>query len=145
VATKAAIAPEGDGTVPSLLGGDRTTAAAVRVQGESRGGIVSTYYDREGNPITMEAWCVLLGRKHSEEEYGRVAITVIDDSSISTVWLGLNHNWRGNPPLIFETMVFGGPLNGQQWRYSSEAQALAGHDQVVAEVRHARIIQGLGS
>lgn len=48
---------------------------------------------------------------------------------VSTVFLGLDHNFGGGPPLIFETMIF--PSNNSSetgcWRYSTEAEALEGH------------------
>lgn len=53
---------------------------------------------------------------------------------VSTVWLGLDHRFVGDgPPLIFESMVFG-PFSLSDWdmeRYSTEAQARAGHDELV--------------
>lgn len=51
---------------------------------------------------------------------------------VSTVFLGLNHRFVGRgPPLLFETMVFGGERNGAQWRYSTWDEAVAGHDAAV--------------
>lgn len=45
---------------------------------------------------------------------------------VSTVWLGINLNFFGSRPLIFETMIFGkGPK--YQTRYSTETEALDGH------------------
>jgi hypothetical protein len=37
--------------------------------------------------------------------------------------------------LIFETMIFGGPFDQSQWRYHTEAAALAGHRQLVEALR----------
>jgi hypothetical protein len=54
---------------------------------------------------------------------------------VSTVFLSLNHSFANGPPLVFETMVFGGPLDGQQDRYSTRADALAGHARMVELVR----------
>jgi len=98
----------------------------------------SHYYDRAGNPITMEEWDKGFELPHDErEKLLRVALTEIaEDIRVSTVWLGLDHNGLGGPPHIFETMVFGGPLDGEQWRYSTEAAAIRGHGQVVALVRY---------
>lgn len=60
---------------------------------------------------------------------------------VSTVFLGIDHNfWGHGPPLIFETMVFGGPSDQYQQRYSTEAAALAGHDQVVSAVRDGHVL-----
>jgi hypothetical protein len=89
-------------------------------------------YARDGNPISLEEFSALLARGL---DYSRVAHTVLDDGvSVSTVWTGMDYNFFGEgPPLIFETMVFGGTLDGYQWRYPNEVAALAGHDQAVAE------------
>ena len=57
-----------------------------------------------------------------------------DDVVVSTVFLGLDHNFsRSGPPLLFETMIFGGLLDETQYRYSTRAAALAGHEATVAE------------
>jgi hypothetical protein len=86
------------------------------------------YYDREGNSITLWEWC----RRVEDMEYKVVAIAEIQDARVSTVWLGLDHNFSGQgPPLIFETMIFGGEMDEYMWRWSTEAEALAGHHVVV--------------
>jgi hypothetical protein len=49
---------------------------------------------------------------------------------VSTVWLGIDHAREGRP-LIFETMVFPDEDNYSELdvaRYSTRAEALAGHD-----------------
>ena len=60
-------------------------------------------------------------------------------SRVSTVFLGLNHNYWGGPPILWETMVFGGPLDLETDRYSSRAEALAGHAEMVARVIRASL------
>lgn len=50
---------------------------------------------------------------------------------ISTVFLGLNHNYGDGPPLVFETMIFGGKHNQSCWRYSTWEDAEAGHREAV--------------
>jgi hypothetical protein len=66
----------------------------------------------------------------------RVALdAVFPGVEVSTVFLSLNHSFANGPPLVFETMVFGGPLDGQQDRYSTRADALAGHARMVELVR----------
>ncbi len=59
--------------------------------------------------------------------------TFIGKSEVSTVFLGINHGF-GGPDLWFETMVFGGPHDGQQDRYETYDQAVAGHKEVVASL-----------
>jgi len=51
---------------------------------------------------------------------------------VSTVFLGLDHSVRG-PPQLFESMVFGGPLDGTQHRYSTWEEAERGHKHLLAE------------
>jgi hypothetical protein len=53
---------------------------------------------------------------------------------VSTVFLGLDHNWGGGPPILWETLVFGGALDGEMARYTSLADALAGHQAMCARV-----------
>lgn len=91
------------------------------------------HYDYDGNPIDLWEWCELFEDRGAR----RVARTDIDeDCWVSTVWLGLNHRWFGDgPPLIYETLVFGGDHDGEMWRYPSWDAALAGHDQAVALAR----------
>ena len=93
---------------------------------------MSDCYNRQGEPITyeqqMENW------KRSEydwDEMKRVALEEHDDVRVSTVFLGMNHNYGDGPPLLFETMIFGGEHDDKQWRYTTEAQALEGHKAAV--------------
>lgn len=68
----------------------------------------------------------------------RIDLDFIGDCRVSTVFLGSDHQWiNGGPPLIFETMVFRGPLAGSMDRYSTRAEALAGHARMVERVRAA--------
>lgn len=46
---------------------------------------------------------------------------------VSTVFLGMNHALGSGPPLLFETMIFGGGLDGYQDRCSTWQQAEAMH------------------
>lgn len=50
---------------------------------------------------------------------------------VSTVFLGLDHSWNGGPPVLWETMIFGGPHDGYQDRYTSRAQAEKGHRRAI--------------
>lgn len=58
---------------------------------------------------------------------------------VSTVFLGLDHSFGHGPPLLFETMTFfaadGCDAGGYFNRYSTWAQAEAGHARIVFEVR----------
>jgi hypothetical protein len=57
--------------------------------------------------------------------------------SVSTVFLGMDMAFtyfppRAGAPVLWETMIFGGALDGDQWRYRSKPDALAGHAAAVA-------------
>lgn len=52
--------------------------------------------------------------------------------AVSTVFLGLDHRFFGEgPPILYETMIFGGPNDGEQRRYATRDEALAGHKRMV--------------
>ena len=54
---------------------------------------------------------------------------------VSTVFLGLDHSHSfDGPPVLWETMVFGGKYDGEQERYSSFEAAQCGHQQMIAKV-----------
>jgi len=53
--------------------------------------------------------------------------------NVSTVFLGLDHRFgRDGPPILFETMIFGGPHDEYQERYSTWDEAVAGHKRALA-------------
>lgn len=66
----------------------------------------------------------------------QVARDVLGDVTVSTVFLGLDHGWGEDAPVTFETMVFGGHLDENMWRYATWDQATAGHARVVTAVQN---------
>jgi hypothetical protein len=65
---------------------------------------------------------------------------ITSQCNVSTTFLGLDHRHFGDgPPLVFETMIFGGPdeIAGSQWRYSSWDDAEIGHKAAVRKAREA--------
>ncbi len=52
---------------------------------------------------------------------------ITDDIDMSTVFLGLDHSFGGDKPMLFETMVFGGKLDQEMERYSTWEEAEKGH------------------
>lgn len=97
------------------------------------------YYDKNGEEITLEQYVELFG----DFEYKRIELTEVGPYQVSTVWLGLDHNFLGGPPLIFETMVFTSDswegkellLDLECQRYSTEEEARKGHAEYVALIR----------
>lgn len=91
---------------------------------------MSDYFDRDGNPMPDDWWDK---KKHGERTYSRwvtekrVARTEVGEFVVSTVWLGLDHDYLTGRPVIFETMVFGEPWNNEMARYSTEEEAMIGH------------------
>jgi Lar family restriction alleviation protein len=56
---------------------------------------------------------------------------------VSTVFIGLDHQFGEGPPLLFETMIVGGPHDGYQNRCSTWDEAVAMHAMTVQ--LHARL------
>jgi hypothetical protein len=106
---------------------------------------MSEFFNRQGEPISLEMW----GQLCEDDDYRQVARTQVGRYDVSTVWIGLNHQWwPGMMPLFFETMVFDTAVNksAPQFpelgifhpavdeltrRYPTEQDALLGHDAVV--------------
>lgn len=61
----------------------------------------------------------------------KVGHTTFDGGYVSTVFLGLDHNFTQGEPVLWETMIFGGPHDGFQDRYTSRATAELGHQKAV--------------
>lgn len=67
-----------------------------------------------------------------------VAQEYVGEDWVSTVFLGLDHNFDPGPhaPILYETMIFtDGPHADEQWRYKTLDEAKAGHGKVVADLR----------
>jgi hypothetical protein len=92
------------------------------------------YFDKQGNPISAEeANHLLMDRDYCTIE--KTPMMYHDEPvEVSTVWLCVNHQWGEGPPVIFETMVFGGPEDMECFRYSTEKEARDGHAVVVHEL-----------
>ncbi len=97
-----------------------------------------TYYDRQGKQITHAEWGALFEVGGVFAASREVAETMLPSGRwISTVRLGLDHRIGVGPPLIFETMISDRGEERAIWldyqeRYSTEAQALVGHEAAVA-------------
>ena len=87
---------------------------------------------REPDLLKWAAWF------ESNMDKRHVADEQIGDSRVSTVFLGLDHQFLDGAPLLFETMVFSGPLDGKQDRCETWEQAEAQHAAMVAMVERVR-------
>jgi len=64
--------------------------------------------------------------------------TLPSGTYVSTVFLGSDYNHGfGTKPQIFETMVFGGPLDQEMDRYATWEEAETGHAAMLARARQA--------
>lgn len=99
------------------------------------------HFDRRGEAISMREW-MRLWKSH---EYRLVKQDSVENYWVSTVWLGLDHSYtQEGMPIIYETMLFDHSEHSEQegnaWmdllcrRYSTELEALTGHDEVMKEV-----------
>lgn len=102
--------------------------------------------DDDGRPLPCDdvaAWGEWLER--ATRDRSRIVAQDTDEATtgtvrVSTVFLGLDHNWSGHgPPILWETMVFGGPLDGETDRYRSRDAALAGHQVMCQRVTAAQM------
>lgn len=93
----------------------------------------AVWADRNGNRIEMAEWLGLQMTK----EYCILKQDTVNDITVSTIWTGAGSDYQ--PKLmIFETVTFApnGPADwdGRCWRYATEEEALAGHQEVCAAI-----------
>lgn len=94
---------------------------------------MSEHYILDGHdvvPAELMTWA-----RWFEKGDRTVKKTTIGESKVSTVFLGLDHNFGVGPPQLFETMVFGGPLKDEMYRCATWEQAEACHDAMCERVR----------
>lgn len=94
------------------------------------------YLDDDKNLVKctggMLEWCKVM-----TPEMRRVSSDMVGDVHVSTVFLGMDHNFfqRKNYPVVFETMVFGGEHDQYQERYTSYKKAVEGHARAIRLVK----------
>ena len=97
------------------------------------------YYVLDGDGVPLAVDDVLVWADWFKTAERRVALDYVGKSRVSTVFLGIDHGFAG-APLLFETMIFDddeSKLDLACWRYSTRAEALAGHADALAAL-HAR-------
>ena len=103
----------------------------------------------EVREVDAARWSAWFERHFVERIIARTVVheagtVYLASAEVSTVFLGLNHNWFGTgPPILFETMVFGGLLDGEMDRYATLADARAGHWAMVERVKRAEAGESL--
>lgn len=77
------------------------------------------------------------GESDPESDPSRIGLDHVREAWVSTVWLGIDLGyWGWGPPIIFETMIFGGEHDSWCERYATKEAALAGHERVVAALKN---------
>jgi hypothetical protein len=101
---------------------------------------VIIHYMKNQDGSVVPAPDLVTWAKWMTPENKRVALDVIEGVKISTVFLGTDHGFGfgDGPPVLWETMVFGGEHDEAQERYTSEVEAIAGHARWVALVKPVR-------
>lgn len=93
-----------------------------------------------GEPV-VEHDVLVWGRWFQDNDAARViGKTQIGGARVSTVFLGLDHNFTHGAPVLFETMVFwdGHALDSEQERYCTRMEAVAGHERWCQRVADAQ-------
>ncbi|UFS59508.1 hypothetical protein [Subtercola endophyticus] len=92
---------------------------------------MSDYYNRAGEKIGFDGYVKEFSKDRT------VALTKVGEAEVSTVFLVIDHGFGRGEPVLFESMIFGGPRDQEGWRYHTEAEALSGHNALVAELQAA--------
>ena len=88
------------------------------------------------NPSGGVVACTIRQWSEQGDNHRRVALDTVGDAKVSTVFLGLDHGYATTEPVLWETMIFGGPHDQDAARYTSREDAKAGHAFVVDSLWH---------
>ena len=91
------------------------------------------YYILDGHKI-VPCDDVLKWAKWLEKAERHVADDKENGIRVSTIFLGIDHSFGQEPPLLFETMVFGGEHDEDMERYSTWEEAEQGHKKMCGTV-----------
>lgn len=95
---------------------------------------MSDKYILEGHE-TVKCKDFMKWAKWFEAAERHVAHDEIEGAEISTVFLGRDHSFGEGPPMLFETMIFGGPHDQYQERCSTWDEAVKMHKNAIALVK----------
>ena len=89
------------------------------------------YYklDEAGEPVPCEdilEWAAWFAQ--SPDARVVVKTELPSGTTVSTVFLGIDHGFRGGDPVLWETMMFGGNYDLACDRYRSRKDAIVGHE-----------------
>jgi len=93
------------------------------------------FYALEGHTPVKIFGVLNWGMRFQDTEQWVVKQETVGDYWVSTVFLGLDHQFGSGPPLLFESIVFIGDQCGATNRYSTWDEALAGHESIVEKIK----------
>ena len=95
------------------------------------------WYGTDGAPISAEDANSLLGDILSRRMAYTTIFTTNGEITVSTVFLVLDHSHGDGPPVLWETLVGGGPMDQDMSRYTSAEAAADGHMETLSLIRSA--------
>ena len=100
----------------------------LMIPGMGERGMSDKYILVDGEPV-MEPDLMRWAQWFEESGDERIIEqTELGEVRVSTVFLGLDHRFgEGLNPILWETMIFGGPHDGYQERFASREDAVLGH------------------
>ena len=99
--------------------------------------MILPYYildSHKARPTSLKAWKIWFDKANRT-----VAKTDIGNVHISTVFLGIDYSFGNGPPLLFETMIFGGKYDEYQTRCSTWEEAETMHKKACKKVKRTRV------
>lgn len=91
--------------------------------------------DEHGNELAVDVhtWALWF---ENQTDRRRIALTEVREGiDVSTVFIGFNHGREGER-LLYETMIFGGPLDGECRRAATRQQAEENHAAAVSRLQN---------
>jgi len=95
--------------------------------------------DEDKNPVPCDdtkEWVRFMENLENKVVRKTTIENEIENIEVSTVFLGIDHSFSSDgPPILFETMIFGGPTDQEQWRYVTWEDAITDHSRVLEELQ----------
>jgi hypothetical protein len=90
-------------------------------------------------------WYNIKGEHCEHEESRRDAdlyhmLDVVGEARVSTAFLGIDHSFSGDTPVLWETMVFYTEIGPEETRYTSHEDAIKGHADIVSSLRRPYVL-----
>ena len=91
--------------------------------------------DENGNPRpteNLEEWAEMFLQPENREIARDRLVINGTEVLVSTIFLAVDHGFGySTKPVLYETMIFGGHYDQEQWRYHDRSEALEGHQKAL--------------